>query len=1010
MDIENISFMKHVILFISLSLIGIAQSWSQATESYTNSNNPYQKALSLYRQKRYKPAQQIFREQYNHSQNVDIRKRSQYYIASIALILEEPEADVLMQKFVNKNPNSPFLTEAYTQMANFYFQKENYDLALQWYEKLDETEIYWQDKDDYNFQKGYSLFVSGQHQEAETYFIKVRSSKELGKQANYYLGYIAYDSDDYTAASAYFENIQNDDEQLNKNLSYFQADINFKQGNFQQAILEGKKQLTQTRNPQDASELNKIIGESYFNLKQYDEALPYLKNYKGKKGKYTNTDYYYIGYAYYQQKKYTEAIEQFNKIIDGKDAVAQNAYYHLAECYLKTNQKQQALNAFRNAYQMDFSPQIKKDAHLNYARLSYDIGNPYESVPKVLLTYQKEYPNDNKQEIERLLIDSYISSRNYQAAIELLENSNNPQDKAVYLKVAFYRGLELFNELQYQNALIYLKKATQTTGEIGAKALYWSGETAYQLQDFATAKNYFLQFINNPKAPSTVEYRNIYYNLAYADFNQKNYKEAIEYFNKYLDTKPTNQLWASDATLRLADAYFVEGKYWPAMDTYNKVIANKAEDEDYAAYQKAISYGFVDRTLRKIEDLEAFVNKYTTSNLRPLAMFELANTYVSQGNENKALQLYNRIQSEYREGNYASRSMLREGLVYYNQRNNEKALEIFRKIATLYPNTTEAIQAVATAKLIYVDIGKVDEYANWAKKLGFVNVTDTELEAATYESAERLYMQQLEKEAIESFEKYLSQFPQGLRENNARFYLAQLYYKTNQKNKALPLYERVIESGTNEFTEQALVKFTQILLDEHKGDKALPYLEKLENLSAITQNKVYAQSNLMQLYYKEKDYPKSITYANKILAEKSVDIRVKNDAYIILARSYMKTNDPVNARKAYAQVQKTATGSLAAEALYYDAYFKHQDKNYQKSNQTIQQLAKEYGSYKEFAAKGLVVMAKNFHALGDAYQASYILESVIANFADYPEVIEQAQQELLKVKEQAAENNSSVQL
>ena len=62
--------------------------------------------------------------------------------------------------------------------------------------------------------------------------------------------------------------------------------------------------------------------------------------------------------------------------------MAQNAYYHLAECYLKTGQKQQALNAFRNASQMDFDAQIKKDAHLNYARLGYEIGNPYESVPK----------------------------------------------------------------------------------------------------------------------------------------------------------------------------------------------------------------------------------------------------------------------------------------------------------------------------------------------------------------------------------------------------------------------------------------------------------------------------------------------------------------------------------------------------------------------------------------------------------------------------------------------------
>ena len=75
---------------------------------------------------------------------------------------------------------------------------------------------------------------------------------------------------------------------------------------------------------------------------------------------------------------------------------------------------------------MDFDKQIKKDAHLNYARLSYEIGNPYESVPSVLQAYAQAYPNDNKEEIQSLLVDSYISSGNYQAAISLLEKSNDP--------------------------------------------------------------------------------------------------------------------------------------------------------------------------------------------------------------------------------------------------------------------------------------------------------------------------------------------------------------------------------------------------------------------------------------------------------------------------------------------------------------------------------------------------------------------------------------------------------
>jgi tetratricopeptide (TPR) repeat protein len=70
----------------------------------------------------------------------------------------------------------------------------------------------------------------------------------------------------------------------------------------------------------EKSELNKIIGESYFNLKKYEQAIPYLA-YKGKKGSgiiliITNW------VTYYKQNDFENAISQFNKIINGKDFVA----------------------------------------------------------------------------------------------------------------------------------------------------------------------------------------------------------------------------------------------------------------------------------------------------------------------------------------------------------------------------------------------------------------------------------------------------------------------------------------------------------------------------------------------------------------------------------------------------------------------------------------------------------------------------------------------------------------
>lgn len=95
--------------------------------------------------------------------------------------------------------------------------------------------------------------------------------------------------------------------------------------------------------------------------------------------------------------------------------------------------------------------------------------------------------------------------------------------------------------------------------------------------------------------------------------------------------------------------------------------------------------------------------------------------------------------------------------------------------------------------------------------------------------------------------------------------------------------------------------------------------------------------------------------------------------------------------------------------MYYSAYFKNADGNYEVSNTVIQKLAKDYSSYKLYSAKGLVVMAKNYNALNDTFQATYILESVIKNFAEFSDVVLEAQTTLQSIKETAAKTNASVE-
>jgi TolA-binding protein len=1002
--------MQHLSRFFLLFFFVVSLSVSaQKSAVYTHELEDYDRAVSLYRNSQYLSAQLIFDRVKSETKSLEVQADCSYYSANCAIRLNQSGADEAMESFVRDYPTSPKQNQAYIEVAHFYFDQGKYPQALEWFDKVDENSLSYDDLDKFNFQKGYSFFSAGKKKEATPYFNKVVNSKEFGSQAKYYLGFMAYEGNDYKEATKYFDEVSGE-EKYKEKLSYFQADMNFKLGKFEKAIQTGQTAMAKS-NAMEKSELNKIIGESYFNLKQYDKAIPYLKEYKGKKGRWNNTDFYQLGYAYYQQKDYENAISQFNKIIDGKDFVAQNAYYHLGESYFKTDRKQQALNAFKNASEMDFDAKIQEDASLNYAKLSYEIGNSYQSVPDVLANFLSKYPNSpSKTEVETLLINSYITSKNYKGALDLLEKSKF-SNKAAYQKVTFYRGLELYTDGSYAEALAMFKKsvATPNDAKFSARATFWKGETEYVLDNFSDALVSFKQFVAFPESKSTPENKNINYNIAYTYFKQKEYDQAGNYFQSFIDVVKDDKTRIVDAYLRLADCRFVTAKYWPAMDAYNKVIELKGVDADYAAFQKAVSYGFVNKNDRKIEDLTKFVSAYPKSQYRDDALFELGNTYVSEKKNDSAIRTYDQLINENKNGSYASKAMLRQGLIYYNSENDAQALVKFKKIAAEFPRSAEAREAVATARLIYVDNGKVDEYATWVRTLDFVEVSDADLDNDTYEAAEKQYSQNNTKQAISTLSNYTAKFPNGIHALNANFYLAQSYYADNQPNNAIPNYEFVASKARNEFTEQSLVRLAEIYMKKNDDAKAIIALKRLETEADFPQNVTFAQSNLMKTYYEQKDYPNAVIYADKVLANPKMDDKVKSDAQIIVARSAMNSGDETKAKAAYAKLQSIAKGELAAEALYYDAYFKNKEGKYEASNTAIQKLTKDYSGYKYFGAKGLVVMAKNFYALKDSFQATYILDSVIKNFASFTDIVDEAQYQLDMIKGEESKTNSSIQ-
>ncbi len=998
-------------IFLFISLFCCLSAFPQQSAVYTSDYAQYQHGIKLYRQHQYAAAQRIFKQVHQHTHALNLKAETAYYSAISAVRLQQPDAEKQMRDFVEDYPESPRRNSAYTNVAQFYFKSGQYAEARKWYQKVNPYGLTASEKPEYNFNRGYTAFKTQHPKQAKHYFTQVKNDAKYGSQANYYLGFLAYKNNNYQEAKDLFADVDQKD-QVNKKVSYFQSNISFKSGNFKKAIAEAQKQLPRsTRHEQ--SELHKIIGESYFNLKEYAKAIPHLEKYNGKRGRWSNTDYYQLGYAYYKTGNYTKAIAEFNKIINGQNAVAQNAYYHLAECYIKLQQKQPALNAFKKASEMNFDATIKEDAALNYAKLSYDIGNSYKSVPEVLTQFLKEYPNSPaRSEIKSLLVNSYITSKNYKKAMTLLAHNPSFHNQTVLQKVAFLRGLELYRSGDYTQALALFKKsiAQHKAPVFTARATYWAAECSYNLGDFQKALIGYKQFKGMAAAQRTPEIEAINYNIGYAYFNQKKYREALQNFKAYTQQSGVSSTQKNDAYLRMGDSYFALSDYWHAMEEYNQAIAMKNVNSDYAYYQKAISYGFVNRNKRKIEDLNAFLKRFPNSIYKDDALYQLGNTYLAENQSQKALQTYTKIVNNMPNSNYVARAMMKQGLIYYNTNQNTQALAKFKAVAAKFPRSKEANQAVRSARNIYVDNGNIDAYAKWVKTLGYVNLADNDIDNATFESAANQLVDQNADRAIKGFEKYLSKFPDGAHALSAHFKLGQLFVEKNDLASAEAQFIYVTEQPRNQFTEKSLGQLARIYLQNKAYAKATPVLQRLEKEASLQKDITFAQSNLMKAYYKQQNYPQTVAYAEKVLANAKAGNQAKSDAHIFIARSAIKTGQEEKAKEAYAQVAKMAQGELAAEAHYYDAYFKRKAKDYKASNQAIQVLTENYSGYKEWGVKGLLLMAQNFYDLDQAFQATYILQNIIDNFKDYPTVVTQAKSELKRIKTAEAKTNSSIHI
>lgn len=1000
--------MKFNVLFFCVGLAACV-AFSQKSSVFSNPDKTYQTALELFSKQQYASAQKIFDKLVDFENPVynDVSTDAEYYAAICALELFNPDAEYRIGRFIIRHPESPRVKMAHFQMGKYQYRDKNFHDAIYWFEKVNKYDLSSEELSEYYFKMAHSYFSAGNTEKANKIFYELTDKEnKYSSPALYYYSHIEYVNKNYETALNGFQKLRKD-ATFSVVVPYYLAHIYYQQKKYDE-VIRYVPGILDSVSGKRAPELTRIVGESYYRTGNYLPALKYLTLYKQKSPNYIRDDMFQLAYVYFKLDSCNKAIELFQLVTNAPDLLGQTSFYHIAACYLKIGNKQNAMHAFASAGQTDFDLKIKESSLFNYAKLSFELSySPFNETLNAFHQFLELFPNSiHKDEVYDLLIKVYLVSKNYGQAIESIERikDKNPKINEAFQRVTYYRALELFNNLELENSLVFFDKSL-TAGvynpSLKALTIYWKAEALYKLGRNLEAAALFEEFLITPGAYALHEYQNSYYNLGYAYFKDKAYPQAINAFRKYSENpvgKPVNKV--CDAHLRSGDSYYVTRNFNSAVEFYNRAVATNAFDQDYALFQASLSYGILKEYFNKINSLQKLLG-IAQSNFHDNALFEMAGAYFSIDSVELAILTYNKLIQDFPNSIFVIKALPQLGQIYYNKGDYTQALIAFKKVVSDYPGTPEAVSSLVGIKNSYTELKDVDAYVAYLKLAGIeINLSLQQQDSLTYLVAEKAYFAREYEKSVSLFIKYLQSFSDGAFALSSRYYLAESYSETKDFEKALSQYQIIIEKPKNIYTEISLLHASRICFTNNWFEKAYNFYFMIGQQAELSANILEGRIGLMRSAFKLKWHDKAIDAAGKLMLNEKLPPEMFREVHLVLAESYYAQGKLDFALAEYRVIANDINNEFGSKARIRVFEILLEQKKTDEAQADIMHFISENPPFAYYLAKSFLLLSDIHYLKNDLFSAKTTLLSVMDNYENTSdEILSTAKEKLNTIME-----------
>lgn len=961
---------------------------TQHTKYFDNYPMLFREGLELLHNEQYEAAKQKMEAYIEASSDLNsaLIGDAQYYSLLCAVQLKEKNAAEKIRQFSEKYNSSGWIPRVAFLEGRLLFEQKRYSEVLAAFEKVNRNDLPDFEKVELDYKSGFCLMRQNRTNEALEKFALAKKSESLYQEAStYYFAHLNYLLENDNEAAYHFESLLKSI-QYKKIVPQYLLHIHHRNKNYQYVIEEGEHVL-QLSDSKRKPEMAQLIADAWYKTGDYSQALNYYKiaaTYG--RSQLAREDHYQKGISHFKLEQFPDAIIHLEQVASsGDDAMAQNAAYHLGLAYNQTEQKIFARNAFLKAHKLHFDPLIAEDALFSYAKLSMETNpDPYNEAVGLLEKFlQNTSDSQKKNEAEQLIVQLYLYTKNYDAALNSLENnkSRNPQLEKIYQQLAYTTAIEHFQRGDYSNAILYFNRIrNEKNSYFAAAANFWTAESQFLLGQYVEARQSIQNFINHRNAPATALLPKASYLSGYVHFQLKQYKPALQHFRQFSNNSDSDPVLLYDAWLRIGDCHFISKEYRAAIDAYDKVINNNQNGADYALLQKGLSWGALGRFNDKIAAFDQLTKRFPGSVFYDQALYEMGSTSLITNDPRSAIAFFDKLVKERPRSVYAREALLKTGLIYFNNNQSEQAITQLKKVAEMYPGTPDARDALNTLKVIYMDMNQLQSYIDFAQKMGMGNISNTEQDSLAFAIAENFYTEGRWEQAQTALQNYIQKPEKGAYLLQAHHYLYQIHLKGNQTQQALISLEYIISIKGNSYIEQALLHAARIYYDQQEYDKAYARYQELFELSTIENERMEALEGKTKSAWFIKNYNEAIAAAKQLKASNTATNSQKLQASYIAGKSYLELDRSDEAFTHLQFVRDNDRAQLGAEAQYLIAKISYQKPQLQETENLLFELAEKYPSQDYWVAKGFLLLADVYVKQNNIFQAKETLKSIVENY------------------------------